>query len=133
MLFVQLTTILRQKEQAAEESRNNYILTLEKTNADRHQHYNSTMPAVFTVRLNCWLVKGHQCYWLIGKGWMTQILFLMQELQNMNGNRITEYKRIISVFSESQRKVLPVVNTCLDNITAASDAMNPDQVMNPDP
>ncbi len=46
----------------------------------------------------------------------------------MNANRITEYKRIISVFSESQRRVLPVVNTCLDNITAASDAMNPNQV-----
>ncbi len=47
----------------------------------------------------------------------------------MNGKRITEYKRIVSVFSESQRKVLPVVNTCLDNITAASETMNTDQVM----
>ena len=46
----------------------------------------------------------------------------------MNANRITEYRRIISVFSESQRKVLPVVNTCLDNITAASEAMDPVKV-----
>lgn len=90
-----LTTILRQKEQTAEDCRNTYILQLEKTNADRQEHFHSTMPAVF------------------------------KDLQDMNANRITEYKKIISTYSESQRKVLPVVNTCLDNITSSSDNMDP--------
>lgn len=51
----QLTTTLRQKEQSAEESRNNYILTLDSTNDFRHEHYNSKMPALFTVsaQLSC--------------------------------------------------------------------------------
>lgn len=50
---------------------------------------------------------------------------MIQDLQDMNANRVTEYKKIMATFSECQRKVLPVVNTCLDNITAASEAMDP--------
>ena len=53
---------------------------------------------------------------------------LLQDLQDMNANRILEYKRITSCFAECQRRVLPVVNTCLDNITAASEAMDPVKV-----
>jgi len=49
-LHLQLTTILRQKEQTAEDCRNSYILQLEKTNADRQRHFHSTMPAVFKVK-----------------------------------------------------------------------------------
>ena len=70
MLFVQLTTVLRQKEQAAEESRNNYILTLEKTNADRDQHYNSTMPSVFTVITGMGMGMG-MGMGVVGKGLST--------------------------------------------------------------
>lgn len=47
----------------------------------------------------------------------------------MNANRIIEYKRIIATYAESQRRVLPVVNTCLDNITGASEAMDPVKVL----
>lgn len=54
--------------------------------------------------------------------------FYIQDLQDMNANRIIEYKRIVAAYSESQRRVLPVVNTCLDNITAASEAMDPVKV-----
>ena len=43
------------------------------------------------------------------------------DLQDMNANCIT----IMAEISQSQCKVLPVVNTCLDNITAASEAMDP--------
>lgn len=47
---IQLTQILRAKEQAAEESKNNYILQLENTNLKRRLHYNSEMPQVFQVQ-----------------------------------------------------------------------------------
>ena len=46
----------------------------------------------------------------------------------MNANRMEKYKELIGVFAESQRRVLPVVNTCLDNITAASNSVDPKQV-----
>jgi len=46
----QLTVQLRQREEAAEESRNNYILTLEHTNDFRKDHYNTKMPELFNVR-----------------------------------------------------------------------------------
>jgi len=46
----------------------------------------------------------------------------------MNAHRISQFKDIISNFSNSQRKVLPVVNTCLDNITAASENMDANNV-----
>ena len=42
----------------------------------------------------------------------------------MNAKRINQFKEIIASFSDGQRKVLPVVNTCLDNITAASNNMD---------
>ncbi len=45
----QFTTTLRQKEQTAEECQNNYILTLDTTNDFRRQHFNSKVPALFTV------------------------------------------------------------------------------------
>jgi hypothetical protein len=59
---------------------------------------------------------------------MVYMCFDLQSLQDMNANRITEYKRIIASYSDCQRRVLPVVNTCLDNITAASEAMDPTKV-----
>ena len=46
----------------------------------------------------------------------------------MNAKRINDYKDIVSTFADCQRRVLPIVNTCLDNITAASTAMDPDKV-----
>ena len=55
-------------------------------------------------------------------------MYVVQDLQDMNGRRINQYKEITSAYSESQRKVLPVTNTCLDNITVASTAMDPDKV-----
>ncbi len=45
----QFTTTLRQKEQTAEECQNNYILTLDTTNDFRREHFNSKVPALFTV------------------------------------------------------------------------------------
>lgn len=90
-----LTITLRQKESTAEECRNNYILQLEATNADRRQHYMSNMPQVF------------------------------KDLHDMNANRITKYKELMAKYAECHRKVFPIINTCLDNITAASAFIDP--------
>lgn len=92
-----LTITLRQKEQTAEECRNTYILQLEKCNAFRRNHLDSDMPALFS------------------------------ELQDMNGRRINKYKELLGQFAECNRRVNPVVNTCLDNITKASDNVNAEE------
>ena len=94
----QLTITLRQKEQTAEECRNTYILQLEKCNAFRRNHLDSDMPSLFS------------------------------EFQDMNARRINKYKELLGQFSECHRRVQPVVNTCLDNITKASDEVNAEEV-----
>lgn len=90
-----LTQILRAKEAAAEESKNNYILQLENTNLKRRLHYNSEMPHVF------------------------------QSLQDMNGKRMERLSNLVTQCAECNRRVFPVVNTCLDNIVQTSSAVDP--------
>lgn len=46
----------------------------------------------------------------------------------MNTDHINTYKALINAYAESHRRVNPVINTCLDNITAGSDAIDPDKV-----
>ena len=46
----------------------------------------------------------------------------------MNANRITKYKELMAKYAECHRKVFPIINTCLDNITAASAFIDPTKV-----
>ena len=46
----------------------------------------------------------------------------------MNASRIEKYKELLAQHSECHRRVLPVVNTCLDNITEASNAISAEKV-----
>ena len=46
----------------------------------------------------------------------------------MNTNHINEFKRLIASFAECHRRVHPVINTCLNNIIASSEAVDPDKV-----
>ena len=46
----------------------------------------------------------------------------------MNTDHINTYKALVNAYAESHRRVNPVINTCLDNITAGSDAIDPDKV-----
>ncbi len=39
----------------------------------------------------------------------------------MNERLLNKYKELVAQFAECQRRVLPVVNTCLNNITGASE------------
>ncbi|CAI8014107.1 Formin-binding protein 1-like, partial [Geodia barretti] len=90
-----LTQVLRAKEAAAEESKNNYILQLENTNLKRRLHYNSEMPQVF------------------------------QNMQDMNAKRMERFSSLVTQCAECNRRVFPVVNTCLDNVVQASAAVDP--------
>ena len=46
----------------------------------------------------------------------------------MNERRINKYKELLATFAECHRRVSPVVNTCLDNITGASDFIDAEKV-----
>lgn len=46
----------------------------------------------------------------------------------MNERRINKYKELVATFAECHRRVFPVVNTCLDNVTGASESINAVQV-----
>lgn len=48
----------------------------------------------------------------------------------LNTNHLNAYKALVSAYAESHRRVNPVINTCLDNITAASDAIDAQKVCN---
>ena len=46
----------------------------------------------------------------------------------MNTDHLNTYKALVNAFAESHRRVNPVINTCLDNITSGSEAIDPDKV-----
>ena len=43
----------------------------------------------------------------------------------LNTDHINRYKSIVASYAESHRKVHPVVNTCLNNITTSSENIDP--------
>ena len=45
----------------------------------------------------------------------------------MNAARNKKYGELLGTYADSHRKVFPVINTCLDNITEASNSVNPEQ------
>ncbi len=55
---------------------------------------------------------------------------IMQEVEGMNARLINKYKDLVSQYSDCHRRVLPVVNTCLDNITSASEFVDANKVCN---
>eukprot|EP00731_Ephydatia_muelleri_P023768 Em0016g39a len=92
-----LTQILRSKESAQEGAKNAYILQLQDTNQKRRLHFESEMPQVFN------------------------------ELQTMNAARMEKFKALLVTYAECNRKVFPIINTCLDNITQSANKVNPTQ------
>ena len=49
-------------------------------------------------------------------------------MQDMNAKRVDKYSSLIAQCAECHRRVFPVVNTCLDNITQASAAVDSSRV-----
>ncbi|XP_033116687.1 formin-binding protein 1-like [Anneissia japonica] len=96
-----LKGIMNTKNQLREESRNEYILQLQKTNSAQKEHYFTNMPAVF------------------------------QKMQNMDEKRIRSLCDFYKKFSESQNLVNPILVKCLEAMVQEAEQINPgsDSVM----
>ena len=47
----------------------------------------------------------------------------------MNAARMDKFKALLATYAECNRKVFPIINTCLDNITQSANKVNPAQVL----
>lgn len=85
----------QQKQQAAEESRKEYVSTLNQFNQDQHQHYHTLVPVIY------------------------------QRIQDMEERRIERVCEAMRLSAEAERKVLPVVSRCLDAMMDAAESIQP--------
>lgn len=49
ILWLQARQTAQQKQQAAEESRKDYLTSLNQFNQDQHQHYHTLVPVIYQV------------------------------------------------------------------------------------
>uniref|UniRef100_A0A3P8VD98 Formin-binding protein 1-like n=1 Tax=Cynoglossus semilaevis TaxID=244447 RepID=A0A3P8VD98_CYNSE len=85
----------QQKQQAAEESRKDYVTSLSQFNQDQHQHYHTLVPVIY------------------------------QRIQDMEERRIERICEAMRSSTEAERKVLPVVGRCLDAMMDAAESIQP--------
>ncbi|XP_054867588.1 formin-binding protein 1a isoform X4 [Amphiprion ocellaris] len=85
----------QQKQQAAEESRKDYVTSLNQFNQDQHQHYHTLVPVIY------------------------------QRIQDMEERRIERIGEAMRSSAEAERKVLPVVRRCLDAMMDAAESIQP--------
>uniref|UniRef100_A0A3Q0RMD9 Formin binding protein 1a n=1 Tax=Amphilophus citrinellus TaxID=61819 RepID=A0A3Q0RMD9_AMPCI len=85
----------QQKQQAAEESRKDYVTSLNQFNQDQHQHYHTLVPVIY------------------------------QRIQDMEERRIERIGEAMRSLAEADRKVLPVVSRCLDAMMDAAESIQP--------
>ncbi|XP_034450877.1 formin-binding protein 1-like isoform X1 [Hippoglossus hippoglossus] len=85
----------QQKQQAAEESRKDYVTSLNQFNQDQHQHYHTLVPVIY------------------------------QRIQDMEERRIERICESMRSSAEAERKVLPVVSGCLDAMMDAAESIQP--------
>ncbi|XP_029985684.1 LOW QUALITY PROTEIN: formin-binding protein 1-like [Sphaeramia orbicularis] len=85
----------QQKQQAAEESRKDYVTSLNQFNQDQHQHYRTLVPVIY------------------------------QRIQDMEERRIERVAEAMRSSAEAERKVLPVVSRCLDAMMDAAESIQP--------
>uniref|UniRef100_A0A3Q0RMF4 Formin binding protein 1a n=1 Tax=Amphilophus citrinellus TaxID=61819 RepID=A0A3Q0RMF4_AMPCI len=88
----------KQKQQAAEESRKDYVTSLNQFNQDQHQHYHTLVPVIY------------------------------QRIQDMEERRIERIGEAMRSLAEADRKVLPVVSRCLDAMMDAAESIQPRKV-----
>uniref|UniRef100_A0A671UXG7 Formin-binding protein 1-like n=1 Tax=Sparus aurata TaxID=8175 RepID=A0A671UXG7_SPAAU len=89
----------QQKKQAAEESRKDYVTSLNQFNQDQHQHYHTLVPVIY------------------------------QRIQDMEERRIERICEAMRSSAEAERKVLPVVSRCLDAMMASAEGIQPRMVV----
>uniref|UniRef100_A0A8C2WND2 Formin binding protein 1 n=1 Tax=Cyclopterus lumpus TaxID=8103 RepID=A0A8C2WND2_CYCLU len=85
----------QQKKQAAEESRKDYVTSLNQFNQDQHQHYHTLVPVIY------------------------------QRIQDMEERRIERICESMRSSAEAERKVVPVVSSCLDVMMDAAEGIQP--------
>ncbi|XP_034027327.1 formin-binding protein 1a [Thalassophryne amazonica] len=85
----------QQKQQAAEESRKEYVASLNQFNQDQHQHYRTLVPVIY------------------------------QRIQDMEERRIERIGEAMRLTAEAERKVLPVLSHCLDTMMDAAEGIQP--------
>ncbi|XP_056134049.1 formin-binding protein 1a [Lampris incognitus] len=83
----------QQKQQAAEDSKREYLSSLNQFNQDQHQHYHTLVPVIY------------------------------QRIQDMEERRIERLGEAMRLLAEVERKVLPVVSRCLDGMMDAADSI----------
>ncbi|XP_037536075.1 formin-binding protein 1 [Nematolebias whitei] len=85
----------QQKQEAAEDSRKEYVTSLNQFNQDQHQHYHTLVPVIY------------------------------QRIQDMEERRIERIGEAMRLSAEAERKVLPVVGRCLDAMIDAAESIQP--------
>ncbi|ELU13004.1 hypothetical protein CAPTEDRAFT_199738 [Capitella teleta] len=90
-------SLMRSKQQACDECKNEYASELQKTNTAQNLHYNTNMPQT------------------------------MQDLQDMDKKRIARVQEFVRQGAEIERSIMPIVNTCIDGMVTAANSMNPDE------
>ncbi|KAF7642520.1 hypothetical protein LDENG_00256320, partial [Lucifuga dentata] len=85
----------QQKQQAAEESRKDYVTILNQFNQDQQQYYHTLVPVIY------------------------------QRIQDMEERRIDRIGEAMRSLAEAERKLLPVVSQCLDTMMDTAESVQP--------
>ncbi|XP_070614746.1 formin-binding protein 1 isoform X7 [Erythrolamprus reginae] len=83
------------RHQMAEDSKGEYLSTLQKFNHEQREHYHTHIPNIF------------------------------QKIQDMEERRIVRIGESMKTFAEVDRQVTPIIGKCLDEITKAVDSIDP--------
>lgn len=89
--------VMMQKIQHCDSCKTEYASELQKTNQCQTEHFTSTYPKA------------------------------LQELQNLEQKRLEKLKYFIMQLADTERSVVPIVNTCIDGIVRASNSINPEE------
>ncbi|XP_061749865.1 formin-binding protein 1-like isoform X3 [Nerophis ophidion] len=83
----------QQKQQTAEESKKEYVSSLNQFNQDQHQHYHTMVPVIY------------------------------QRIQDMEERRIDRIADAMRLSAEAEKKSLPVASRCLDAMMDAAESI----------
>ncbi|KAM8865158.1 formin-binding protein 1-like [Synchiropus picturatus] len=85
----------QQKQQAAEEAKKEYMLSLNQFNQDQHQHYHTLVPVIY------------------------------QRIQDMEERRIQRVGDAMRATADAERKTLPGMSCCLEAMMDAAESVQP--------
>ncbi|XP_053726359.1 formin-binding protein 1-like isoform X3 [Synchiropus splendidus] len=88
----------QQKQQAAEEAKKEYMLSLNQFNQDQHQHYHTLVPVIY------------------------------QRIQDMEERRIQRVGDAMRATADAERKTLPGLSCCLEAMMDAAESVQPSKL-----